>query len=129
LQQDGDIVPLDFDTDHVIQSKSSRLVLRLIQHRRETEELAPRRFVDYNLLMIFIDCGDAYPPRNQDVRPPTRISDFVDALSRHEPLHLDLSGEHCGFFVIQQTKQWNVLQNVRAARHGNLAAISYACST
>ena len=123
LQQDGDIVAGDLEAGGFLERDRVRLVRRLLQHRRESKELAVRRFIDDHFLVVFVHGGDPHFPRDHDVRLPARVSDLVDAFARRECLELNLAGQHRGFVVVQQRKEWNASQHFRLARHRRLLGL------
>src|SRR5215470_9048153 len=108
---------VNFDAHGFIDGNGFGLMRRLLEHRREPEELAMRRFVDDNFLMLLVGGRYSYAAGHHNVRLATRVSDFVDALPLRETLHFNLAGEYGRLFFIEQREQWNMFQGFRIAGH------------
>ena len=80
----------------------------LIEHGREAEELAGRRFINDHFLLIFIYGRDPDPSGDHDVRLSCRVAHFVDALTRGEFLEFHLSGQNSRLVIVQQSKERNI---------------------
>src|ERR1700686_5822843 len=119
LQKHGNVFLIHFDAHRFVDRDRIGLMGRLFQHRSESKELPVRRFVDPHFLVLLVDSGYSYSPRHHHVCPPGGIANFVDALPRRERPDLDLPGQHRGFFLIEQRKEWNVFQYLRVACHSN----------
>ncbi len=117
LQQDRDIVAVDFDAFAILQRDGLGLMRGLIEHRGETEKLSLGRLVHDDLLLIFIDGRDPHGAGHQDVRLPARVADLPDTLARRKGLDLDLSSQDSRFVVVEQGKQGDTSQHLWAARH------------
>ena len=117
LQKNGDVVAVHFEADTLFQRDGVGLMWGLVEHGSEAKKLALRRLVDDDFLLVLVDGGDPHRAGDQNVGSPSGVADFPDALPRSESLDLDLSGQHRGFFVIQQGKQGNTSQDLWAARH------------
>jgi hypothetical protein len=102
---------LCFDRDRV------SLMGGLVKHGGEAEKLACRRLVHYDFLLVFIHGGDPHRAGNQDVGFSARVADLPYALTHREVSEFNLSRQHCGLFVVEQSKQGNTSQNFGAACH------------
>jgi hypothetical protein len=114
-----DVIAGDFETDRVFDRGSVGLMRSLLEHRGETEEFAWPGFVDHNLLVIFVDGGDASLARDGDIRE-THIPGFVDALSGCVGLDVNLSGKDSDFVIIEEGEEGHGLEDFRFAAHGVL---------
>ena len=117
LQQGRDVSPADFQTHGFFDGRRIGLMRRLLQHRRESEELAVSRFIYHDFLLILVHSRDADLPGDHHVGLTARITHLVDALPRGEILELHLPRQHGGLFFVKQRKQRNVFQHFRIAGH------------
>ena len=92
LQQNGYVVPADFEAERFFEGHGTALMRRLVKHRGETKEFATSRLVDLDFLVILVHSGDLDSPGNHDVGLSACVADLVDALARGEFLEFDLSG-------------------------------------
>ena len=70
LQQHRDVVAVDLNADGFLLCDRGGLMRRLLQHRRETEELALRRLIHDDFLVIFVHRCDPDRARDHHVRLP-----------------------------------------------------------
>jgi len=84
----------------------------LLEHGRKAEEVAMGGLVNDNLLLVLVDRGDAHPPRQHHVGLPADVPAFVDAFAGRKMFEFHLSGEHCGFIVVQQRKERHAAQHI-----------------
>jgi hypothetical protein len=82
LHQREDVVATDLDAHAFLERHGRRLVRLLIEKRRESEEVAARRLVEENVLLVLVDGRYPHGAGQQHVRPPGRVTDLVDALPR-----------------------------------------------
>ena len=62
LQQHHDVVAVDLDADRFFERDRLGLMRRLIEHGGKAEELAVRRLVDDDVLVILVDGRDPTAP-------------------------------------------------------------------
>ena len=60
LEQDGDVMTIDFDADRFFKRDGAGLMRRLIEHGSETEELAGRGLINDDFLVILIHGSNPY---------------------------------------------------------------------
>jgi hypothetical protein len=73
----------------------------LIEKRRESEEVAARRFVEENVLLVLVDGRDSHGAGQQHVRPPGRVTDLVDALSRSKRPEFNLRRQDRELVIVE----------------------------
>jgi hypothetical protein len=117
LEQAGDVVAADFEARGVLDGDGGGVVFGLLEHGGESEEVAVFGLVDYHLLLVVVDGGEAGFAGADDVAVGGRFAGFVDVLAGREVSDLDLRGEHPRLFVIEQFKEGNVTQFFRIAWH------------
>ena len=83
-------------------------MLGAVEHGCESKELALRRLIDDDFLIVLVDGCDAHFAGNKDVTATAFISDFVNSLTRGKLFHLHLAGQHRGFIIVQQGKKGNI---------------------
>ncbi len=102
LEQNRDVVAVDFEANGLFQSDGVGLMGRLIQHRRESEKFAVRRFIDHHFLLILVDGGDPHLAGNHHVGLAAGVAHLVDALARRKCLQFDLSRQDGSLIVVEQ---------------------------
>src|SRR5947207_14394530 len=90
---------------------------RFIKQGSEPEKVACSRLVYDQLLLIFVDDRDSDGTRDQDIAAPARIGHLIDTLAGLVIPQFHLSGEHRGFFIVQERKEWDLSQYVYIAGH------------
>jgi hypothetical protein len=67
---------------------------------------------------VFIDGGDLYFARKQQVGALAGVADLVDGLARAELAQLHLRGEYGEFLLVEQGKQGDVAELIGRTWHG-----------
>src|ERR1700678_2971391 len=81
LQQDGDVVTTDLDTDRLFDGDSVSLVWGFLKHRSKTKEFAMAWLVHQYLLMVLVHRRYVNLPGYHDISIPSRLAELIDALS------------------------------------------------
>src|SRR6266516_1866141 len=82
LQQDGNVMAINFDADSFLLRGRGGLMWSLLEHRCEAEEFSLGGMVHDDLLMIFVNGGQSDRTGDHDVGLPAGTADLVNALSR-----------------------------------------------
>src|SRR6267154_4877849 len=104
LQQDGNVVAINFDADGFLLRGRGGLMRRLLEHRCEAEEFSLGGLVHDDFLMVLVNGGQPDRAGDHDVGLPAGTADFVNTLSRSKSLEFDLAGQDAGLFVVEQSK-------------------------
>ena len=85
LQQNGDIVAVHFEAHtSLADGDGVGLMRRLLEHGSEAKELAFRRLIDDDFLMVLIHGGDPDCAGDHNISSSARVADLPDALARSE---------------------------------------------
>src|SRR5262249_495105 len=117
LQQDLDVMPVNFETDGLLLCNGRCLMWRLLEHGCEAKELSLGGLINHDLLMIFVHRGYADRPGDQHVWLDGRVAHLVNALPRRKGFKFDLARQNCCLFIIEQSEQWDLPQYGWVARH------------
>src|SRR5262249_11168878 len=117
LQQNKDVVPVDFEALGLFDGYGVGLMRSLVKHGSKTEEFAVGWLVDDDFLMVFIHGCDADSAGHHDVGASASVADFVNTLARRELFVLDLLGEKGEFVVVEKGEERNVFQSIGITGH------------
>ena len=117
LQEDSDVVAVDFEANGFLDGGGGGLMGSLLEHGGEAEEFAMSGLVDDDFLVILVDGGDAHLAGNHHVGLASGVSYFVDALAGREVSQLDLSGQDSSFILVEQREERDVFEHFRIAGH------------
>ena len=109
LQQSGDVVAVHLQAHGFRDGDGLGLVRRLVEHGRKAKELAFRRLIDHDLLVVLIHGRDPDRAGYHHISSSARVADLPDTLARSKGLDFDLSRQNRGLVVVQQGKQGNAL--------------------
>ena len=104
-EQDGNVVPGDFEAHRFSDRVRVGLVGRLFKHRSETAELTAPRFVDDHLLVVFVHSEDIHLAGDDHIGRGARVAGFVDSFARCEGSKVDLACQHGSLFIVEQGKE------------------------
>jgi len=113
------VITGNFEADGFFEGSRIRLMRSLLKHGGETEEFAGPGLIDDDLLVIFVDGGDADLARYGDVSQ-ANISGFVDALPGDIGLEINLRGKDGDFVVVEKGEEGNGFEEFWFAAHGVL---------
>jgi alditol oxidase len=118
LDEDGDVVAVDFEADGFFIGGGCGFVGSLLEHGGESEEVAVVGLVDEDFLLVFVDGGDADGTAEEDVGAVAGVAELVDALAGGEGAELDLGGEDAELVVVEEGEERDVAEFVGVAGHG-----------
>ena len=75
------VLTVDDQAGARLERQGGGLVGGLVEHRREAEEVAPRRLIDDHVLVVFVHHRHGDGARNEDIRALARIANPIDALT------------------------------------------------
>ena len=121
LQQDGDVFSIDLQAYGRLYCHRIRLVRRLVDHGRESEQAAVVWIVDQDLLLVFIHRCHAHAPGHQDVGAARGFPYLEDALTRGKLSYLNLAGQYSQLLLVQQFESGTCLSSSRSQGIGVLS--------
>lgn len=105
LHQREDVVAIDLDAQAFLECHGRRLVPLLIEQRRESEEVAARRFVEEHVPLVLVDGRYSTRTVPEHVRPPGGVTDLVDALSRSKRPEFNLRRQDRELVIVEQREE------------------------